>query len=904
MFRLTTESWTDANDATDRSIEIKWNAYGKVQHVALEDGAQLEFLYNAAQQRVAKIHRGPLPLDPATGDDDIYTYYTHDPSGNILAIYERRMVPIGEGEGYTDLITLSEQPLYGAQRLGMRTPGAAPIVVRQWEHPLAQPAYEVQNNRQFKSEVDHLELAVRFPFIIPPVLDLVINLHTGPDLPLTVSPSLVGQIGTSTANIYAAEDVQGNNLFTTQTVLTTDPFGPPGSTVSICTVWDTQGDLMAGTQNVQATSQSATLSAQVPEAPTRHYLFTQTTTNNLPVLNVVDLAQTAVSQGALVAPYNSSLHLAGNHRYARCMAVLDERATIAPSMLYLKRGGALPNTTQLVAVNLDTWAQTQSISQSAAVAATFPGTNNTQDMGEMQLSPDGRYLAVTARQQISVFGDPVPTHLRLYRVNAADGSLVLVSTATGQVGITGLDFSPNSNYLYYIRSGKLMRMDVPGLTTAQDLLQRANEVRRTVHGHMLFTWGQQVKTVTQPELPSLALTMASVTTPWTNSTPQLFADVALQPLVVYTAQPVAQRHVGHKHYELTDHLGNVRVVVSDMKLSSLGVNNEPYSFTGEVVSRTDYYAFGSPMPKRHYPASGYRFGFNGMEKDDEVKGPGNGNSTYWRQYDPRVGRWLSFEPKPVAWESGYAAFRNNSIFFADPNGDWVKGAGFFRNMFNSDAKINAKDKANATGGIAFKDGNGWTVNYSSNETVDFGNGNVSMKTFNVEHYNIKSFRALTQSAPAWTYSDLKGNFQNNEYMGSGSKGKFGGFMWYRNSVDGDGSGIVTTKPFWVTLEEADYMPGGSAPYRYKGYYGPEKVIKDLHNLQDDRIKQAGPRVVTSTEIQYLINRGTDTVSYATEDRRWNGEKYAPGDTIEKEILRFRDHSLQPTSRESKKYLGR
>jgi hypothetical protein len=163
---------------------------------------------------------------------------------------------------------------------------------------------------------------------------------------------------------------------------------------------------------------------------------------------------------------------------------------------------------------------------------------------------------------------------------------------------------------------------------------------------------------------------------------------------------------------------------------------------------------------------------------------------------------------------------------------------------------------------------------------------------------------LTQSAPAWTYSDLKGNFQNNEYMGSGSKGKFGGFMWYRNSVDGDGSGIVTTKPFWVTLEEADYMPGGSAPYRYKGYYGPEKVIKDLHNLQDDRIKQAGPRVVTSTEIQYLINRGTDTVSYATEDRRWNGEKYAPGDTIEKEILRFRDHSLQPTSRESKKYLGR
>ena len=70
----------------------------------------------------------------------------------------------------------------------------------------------------------------------------------------------------------------------------------------------------------------------------------------------------------------------------------------------------------------------------------------------------------------------------------------------------------------------------------------------------------------------------------------------------------------------------------------------------------------------------YRFGFNGMEKDDEVKGVGGHYTTHFRQYDSRLGRWMSLEPKPVAWESYYAAYRNNPIYFIDPRGDipWSK----------------------------------------------------------------------------------------------------------------------------------------------------------------------------------------------------------------------------------------
>jgi len=60
-----------------------------------------------------------------------------------------------------------------------------------------------------------------------------------------------------------------------------------------------------------------------------------------------------------------------------------------------------------------------------------------------------------------------------------------------------------------------------------------------------------------------------------------------------------------------------------------------------------------------------------MEKDDEVKGSGNHLTTEWRQYDPRIGRWFTVDPKTSALphESPYVFSGNNPIFGSDPDGD-------------------------------------------------------------------------------------------------------------------------------------------------------------------------------------------------------------------------------------------
>jgi RHS repeat-associated protein len=65
------------------------------------------------------------------------------------------------------------------------------------------------------------------------------------------------------------------------------------------------------------------------------------------------------------------------------------------------------------------------------------------------------------------------------------------------------------------------------------------------------------------------------------------------------------------------------------------------------------------------------YSFNGMEKDNEVKGDGNCYTTEFRQYDPRIGRWLTVDPKAskYPYESPFVAFHNNPILYNDPRGD-------------------------------------------------------------------------------------------------------------------------------------------------------------------------------------------------------------------------------------------
>lgn len=70
---------------------------------------------------------------------------------------------------------------------------------------------------------------------------------------------------------------------------------------------------------------------------------------------------------------------------------------------------------------------------------------------------------------------------------------------------------------------------------------------------------------------------------------------------------------------------------------------------------------------------GYSFGFNGKEKDDEMKGNGNSHDYGLRIYDPRIAKFLSVDPiaRDYPCLSPYNYTANNPVYLKDIKGDKI-----------------------------------------------------------------------------------------------------------------------------------------------------------------------------------------------------------------------------------------
>jgi RHS repeat-associated protein len=132
------------------------------------------------------------------------------------------------------------------------------------------------------------------------------------------------------------------------------------------------------------------------------------------------------------------------------------------------------------------------------------------------------------------------------------------------------------------------------------------------------------------------------------------------------------RRLGLKQYELSNHLGNVLSVITDIKLPVLAEDGTTIiSYTAVVISATDYSAFGVALYGRSWSSESYRYGFDGKEKDNE--GMGGGNQTYdygFRIYNPSLGKFLSVDPlfAGFPWNSCYAFAENRVIDGIDLDG--------------------------------------------------------------------------------------------------------------------------------------------------------------------------------------------------------------------------------------------
>jgi RHS repeat-associated protein len=100
---------------------------------------------------------------------------------------------------------------------------------------------------------------------------------------------------------------------------------------------------------------------------------------------------------------------------------------------------------------------------------------------------------------------------------------------------------------------------------------------------------------------------------------------------------------GSRLYELTNHLGNVMVTITDKPVATL-INGTPIT-TAEVSTGLLAVRHANAWKVVYYrKLFKLLLWFNGKENDNEVKGPGNQIDYGMRIYDPKAGRFMSVDP--------------------------------------------------------------------------------------------------------------------------------------------------------------------------------------------------------------------------------------------------------------------
>ncbi|MDP4247802.1 MAG: RHS repeat-associated core domain-containing protein [Bacteroidota bacterium] len=151
-------------------------------------------------------------------------------------------------------------------------------------------------------------------------------------------------------------------------------------------------------------------------------------------------------------------------------------------------------------------------------------------------------------------------------------------------------------------------------------------------------------------------------------------------------------NAGLRQYELTNHLGNVVAVISDNHVANDGI---PGGYQPIELYGREYFAFGGVMRSSNIAGSGYRYGFNGKENDDEVRGANDEIDYGMRGYDPRIGRFMSVDPISNKYPelTPYQYASSSPVSLVDIDG--LEGGLYFGGMNESDAEKAAPNIAQA-----------------------------------------------------------------------------------------------------------------------------------------------------------------------------------------------------------------
>ena len=256
-------------------------------------------------------------------------------------------------------------------------------------------------------------------------------------------------------------------------------------------------------------------------------------------------------------------------------------------------------------------------------------------------------------------------------------------------------------------------------------------------------------------------------------------------------------YLGKQIFELSNHLGNVLATITDKKLQvSLNTTSTAY-FEADVQAVQDYYAFGMQMPGRKLNG-GYRYGFNGKENDNEVKGEGNQQDYGMRIYDGRIGKFLSVDPftRKYPMLTPYQFASNSPIQALDIDG--LEGVQYLETQTDKDGKAVIKRVVEADVYVALSRDKNSPHYYSKKPSDDL-------------------------KVQGQVIGDLKSQFLDNKFKDDAGNDVIWRFNVNTFEVDADG-GIESRFTELKNNQAFKVTPEGGGSFQYRGFILQRQLI--------------------------------------------------------------------------------
>jgi len=711
-------------DLAESIYEIKWTLAGKVSDVIPEDitGRQrVKYSYDAMGNRIKKqVYEAPYvsgnlvdEFDPLADPTTIKTtYYVKDAQGNTLATYKRVNEQVGTSDYFEASLAPMQNDMYGSSRLGiLNVPSDESLKIRDYFKAGEFDAVSFDN--------DPLTRTTTFDYLIQASEQNDLYNGTTPAATDNYIPSArINKLNTATTSLDPQTD-----FFIGKTANNISQYREGSNAVYAATLpeyWGQQNvtlilnqdfHLLENVDQLNAFQYDPDAKGMFVKNPVNTdilYYFNRDTDGDL-FASTVDLS---VSPYGAVVNNEINLQINSGQSVGRHFAVaVDENRKIS----YLYFTSNLDGTTSIRRVKITESGPDLDFPEKVGEYASYDDLGN----GELQFSSDGKWLSVYNGLEQQGWFDARESQILSFKVGGdflpaakkytdSQGEMVTsIQTVkqdieNGNVAKGSLDFGVKGQHLFYNQHTLALIPNSSNdpvnafayqkllLSTAAPFVMqedgKINDLRRSpdyslnsLTFNMLSTGDNTTPSIYSWNQMGYYDNVTASTTVLGSMEGHSAGYLPAQPHII-NAQPTVpsepqNRLAGNKDYELTDHLGNVRATVSDRKIGYTYAGGAPptgqvANLTADLKSVNNYYPGGMLMVGRQFSSLDYHFGFNGVEKVNEVSGASNHYQFKFREYDPRVGRFWSVDPlfKIYPWNSTYAFAENKVINGIDLEG--------------------------------------------------------------------------------------------------------------------------------------------------------------------------------------------------------------------------------------------